>query len=67
MAPEVSRKAAGVVEIKTVKDIEGKGRKRCKWWNRGFCREKESCALAHKKKTVRNISRGDVPRKTAKP
>ena len=43
MAPEVleefyeeARKAAGVVEIKTVKGIEGNGKNRCKWWNCGI-------------------------------
>ena len=63
---EVARKAAGVVEIKTVKDIEGKGRKRCKWWNRGFCREKESCAFAHKKEDCEEHLKGRCTKKDCK-
>ena len=43
---EVARKAAGL-EDKVSKVIEVKEKKRCKWWNRGFCREREKCSFLH--------------------
>ena len=45
---EVAVRAAGL-ENKSVKDSVVKETKRCKWWNRGYCREKEGCSYAHHK------------------
>ena len=40
-----TRKAERAVieeEVELVKD-----RRRCKWWNNGFCREKDGCSFSH--------------------
>ena len=42
---EVAMKAAGLESRD--KEKERKEIKRCKWWNRGYCREKESCSFDH--------------------
>ena len=41
---DMALKAAGV---HVVKDKEVKVAKRCKWWNRGFCRERDRCSYNH--------------------
>ena len=28
-------------------NMESKDSRRCKWWNRGFCREKHGCSYSH--------------------
>ena len=43
---EVAINAAG---LEAGKDQEVKVNKRCKWWNRGYCREKGGCSYAHPK------------------
>ena len=44
---EVAMKAAGT-EL-NVKEKEEPTMKRCKWWNRGYCREKGECRYSHPK------------------
>ena len=44
---EVARKAAGT-EL-NVKEKEEHTMKKCKWWNRGYCREKGECRYSHSK------------------
>ena len=41
---DMALKAAGV---HVVKDKEVKVAKICKWWNRGFCRERDRCSYNH--------------------
>ena len=41
---DMALKAAGV---HVVKDKEVKVSKRCKWWNKGFCRERDRCSYNH--------------------
>ena len=41
---KMALKAAG---IDAMKDKEVKVAKRCKWWNRGFCRERDRCSYNH--------------------
>lgn len=43
---EVANKAAEA-ETTTKKEVKEKDLKRCKWWNRGYCREKEGCSFSH--------------------
>ena len=45
---ELARKAAGLEAVGT--QVESKiESKRCKWWNRGFCRVREKCSFSHVK------------------
>ena len=41
---DMALKAAGIGVLKDVKVV-----KRCKWWNRGFCRERDNCSYNHQK------------------
>ena len=45
----VAKKAAGLEECKTSGETKVKNSKRCKWWNRGFCRDREKCSFLHRK------------------
>ena len=45
---EVAKKAAET-ECKTSEYKEVKENRRCKWWNRGFCHEREKCTFLHEK------------------
>ena len=40
-----AKKAAGIQSDE--KEVRITTVKRCKWWNRGFCRDKESCSFSH--------------------
>ena len=44
----VARKAAGIDGEKP-KDLEVLETRRCKWWNQGFCRDREGCSFNHPK------------------
>ena len=44
----VAKKAAGIDEEK-LKELEVKETRRCKWWNRGFCRDRKGCSFNHPK------------------
>ena len=62
---EVARKAAGV-DHKTSKDNKGKQSRRCKWWNRGFCREKENCSFIHEIEDCQEHLKGGCTNKECK-
>ena len=42
-----ARKAEGANVSEEVLMDKVKEHRRCKWWNRGFCREREGCAFNH--------------------
>ena len=42
-----ARKAERANLVEEVEQQNGKDRKRCKWWNHGYCREKNSCSYSH--------------------
>ena len=46
---EVAIKAAGAESNEEEKEKEKHTTKRCKWWNRGYCREKGGCLYSHPK------------------
>ena len=45
---EVAINAAGL-ENSNKKEQKKNETRRCKWWNQGYCREKEGCSYAHPK------------------
>ena len=44
-----ARKAERANMTEEFKGNEVKEPRRCKWWNRGYCREKEKCSFLHPK------------------
>ena len=42
-----ARKAQKANETEVMKDNEAKEKPRCRWWNRGYCREQEGCSFSH--------------------
>ena len=51
----VAKKAAGLEDCKTSVETKVKNSKRCKWWNRGFCREREKCSFLHQKEHLSGL------------
>ena len=47
-----ARKAERANLVEEVEEQNGKDRKRCKWWNRGYCREKTGAPTATQLVTV---------------
>ena len=44
-------------DIEQPKDKKGKRSKRCRYWNRGFCREKSSCLFSHVKEDCESFQK----------
>ena len=42
--------------IKDIIDIEKAKQSKCRYWNRGYCKELAKCLYGHKKKIIRPIS-----------
>jgi hypothetical protein len=42
-----ARKAERADIVEEIDQQKEKDRRRCKWWNRGYCREKDSCSYSH--------------------
>ena len=62
-----AERATIVDEFENEKQDEAKETRRCKWWNRGYCREKERCLFVHPKGDCRGSAPpGSAPRGTGK-
>ena len=59
---EIAVKAARL-ETTSITDKDVKENKRCKWWNKGFCREKGDCSYIHLKKDCQHHLNGDCTNK----
>ena len=55
---EVAMKAVGVESSRKDKEKYKNKIKRCKWWNRGYCREKGECSFTHTKGDCEEHLRG---------
>ena len=42
-----ARKAERANCLEEGEQLKGKDRRRCKWWNRGYCREQDGCSFSH--------------------
>ena len=62
---DVARIAAGL-EKKISKNSEEKETKRCKWWNRGYCKEKNSCTFVHEKEDCKDHLNGSCTNRGCK-
>ena len=53
-----AEKANLVEDVQKDRGEEKTEKRRCKWWNRGFCREKEKCPFLHPKEDCQDHMQG---------